>query len=180
MRRIIALLSCLAIAVLSLAHANNSIRNYVLVEETEAGSTSELLDMPIGASPNLSGAEISLKYFGPQSDSDVSIVLTLHGAKGRYTPDETLGARFFAGDTPLSKNKYRMISRVMKQDDVDIVNTHLTLEELAWLATASPVKIEIYNGDTHERYDTFVFTPTGLAQFKRFAKSVLVIKSEAN
>ena len=176
----IALLLCVAATLSFPAYAADSEKDYVFLEVTDAGATSELLDMAIGASPSLSHAEISMKYFGPQNDSDVSVVLTLHGARDRYAGDQTLGARFYAGDTPLSKSKYRMIGRVTKQGEKDIINTHLTLEELAWLASASPVKIEIYNGDTHQRYDNFVFTPTGLAQFKRFAKSVLVIKSTAN
>ena len=180
MRKSIALLLTLAAALLYPAYATGNDKDYVLVELTDGGATSELLDMPIGASPSLSQAEISMKYFGPQDDSDISVVLTLQGAKNRYSTDETLGARFYAGDTPLSKSKYRMIDRVTKQGANDIINTHLTLEELAWLATASPVKLELYNGETDQRYDTFVFTPTGLAQFKRFAKSVLVIKSAAN
>ena len=180
MRNSLALLLLSTAAFLSPAYATGNDKNYVLVETTDAGTTSELLDMPIGASPSLSQAQISMKYFGPQSDSDISVVLTLEGAKNRYSADETLGARFYAGDTPLSNSKYRMIGRVTKQGVKDIINTHLTLEEVAWLATASTAKIEIYNGETDQRYDYFVFTPTGLAEFKRFAKSVLVIKSAAN
>jgi hypothetical protein len=178
MRKSIALLLCFAL--FSPAYAAGEDKDYVLLETTEAGATSELLDMPIGASPSLSHAEISMKYFGAESDSDISVVLTLHGARDRYSGDPTLGARFYVDGTSLSKSKYRMIGRVKKQGDEDIINTHLTLEELAWLATGSPVKMEIYNGDTDQRYDTFIFTPTGLAQFKRFAKSVLIIKSTAN
>ena len=178
MRKSIALLLCFAL--FPHAYAAGDDKDYVLLEVTDSGATSELLDMPIGASPNLSHAEISMKYFGTESDSDVSVVLTVLGARDRYSGDQTLGARFYVDGTPLSKSKYRMIGRVKKQDDEDVINTHLTLEELAWLATGSPVKIEIYNGDTDQRYDTFVFTPSGLAQFKRFAKSVLVIKSAAN
>lgn len=123
------LLLFLALITSTVAYAEGV--NYVQVAVTDDGATSELLDMPIGASPNLSNAKISMKYFGPQSESDISVVLTLQGAKSRYTTGETFGARFYAGDIPLSKNKYRMIDRTSKLDDKDIINLHLTLEDIA-------------------------------------------------
>lgn len=155
-------------------------KDYVQVEIARDGATSELLNMPIAASPSLSNAQIGMKYFGPQSESDISVVLTLQGAKSRYSGKETFGARFYAGDMALSNNKFRLVDGIRKQGEKEIVNIHITPEELAWLAADSSAKIEIYNTDTGKKYDTFSFTPTGLAQLKRFAKSVLLIKSHLN
>jgi putative transposase len=169
MRNSLALLLLSTAAFLSPAYATGNDKNYVLVETTDAGTTSELLDMPIGASPSLSQAQISMKYFGPQSDSDISVVLTLEGAKNRYSADETLGARFYAGDTPLSKSKYRMIGRVTKQGVKDIINTHLTLEEVAWLARNLPLI-----ADTREVELSGIFPPGGSMKKSKFSETQIV------
>lgn len=133
--------------------------------------------MPIGMSPNLSSAEVGIKYFGVESESDVSFILILRGTNNRYSANATFGVKLYSDDLPLSKNKYRMIDSVNKEAGEETLHFYITAEELAWLAAASSVKIEIYNADTEQKYDTLYFTPTGFTQFKRFAKSVLLIRS---
>jgi hypothetical protein len=133
--------------------------------------------MPVGMSPNLSSAEIGIKYFGAQSESDISFILILRGTKNRYSANGTFGVKLYSGDIPLSKNKLRLIESVDKDEGKDTLHFHITPEEVAWLAAASSVKIEIYNSDTEQKYDTLSFTQTGLAEFKRFAKGVLLIRS---
>ncbi len=86
----------------------------------------------------------------------------------------------YSDDLPLSKNKYRIISSVDKVGGGETLHFYLTTEDLAWLATANSVKIEIYNTDTEKKYDTFSFTQAGFVQFKKFAKSVLLIRSFFN
>ena len=73
-----------------------------------------------------------------------------------------------------------MIQSVRKDMGGEILQFFIKSEELAWLATAGSAKIEIYNSDTEQKYDTLSFTPTGFAEFKRFAKSVLLIRSQFN
>ncbi|MBA2749071.1 MAG: hypothetical protein H0X72_01650 [Acidobacteria bacterium] len=150
---------------------------YVQVSATDDGFTSELLPMPIGMSPNLSGAEIGIKYFGVQSEGDISVVLILKGTKNRYSTNETFGVKLYSEDLPLSENKYRMIQSVRKDEGGEILQFNITSEEVAWLATGNSAKIEIYNSDTKRKYDTLSFTPTGFAEYKMFAKSVLLIRS---
>ncbi len=152
-------------------------KNYVRVETSENGATSELLPMPIAMTPNLSGAEIGIKYFGVQSESDLSFILWLQGTRNRYSTGGTFGVKMYSDDLPLSKNRLRVIDRIDKDGGKEVLHFHVTLEELAWLATASSVKVEIYNSDTQQRYDTVFLTQTGLSEFKRFAKSVLLIRS---
>ncbi|MGI8668528.1 MAG: hypothetical protein ACR2J3_01640 [Aridibacter sp.] len=182
MKTSITILIVLVFAVCAFGQAKKTTapKDYVQLSITDDGATSELLPMPIGMSPNLSGAEIGIKYFGVQSESDISVVLILKGTKNRYSANETFGVKFYADDIPLSKNKYRMIQSVRKGAGEEILQFFITSEDLAWLATASSAKIEIYNSDTERKYDTLSFTPTGFAEFKRFAKSVLLIRSQFN
>lgn len=155
-------------------------KDYVELIINDDGATSELLSMPLVMSPSLSGAEIGIKYFGAQSDSDISFILTLKGTKNRYSAKETFGVKVYSDDLPLSKNKYRIIQSVDKNVGGETLHFYLTTEELAWLSAANSVKIEIYNSDTEKKYDTFSFTQGGFAEFKRFAKSVLLIRSFFN
>ena len=152
---------------------------YVQVSATDDGFTSELLPMPIGMSPNLSDAKIGIKYFGAQNESetDVSFVLILKGTKNRYSGNVNFGVKAFSDTTPLSRNKYRMVQSVQKDNGGETLKFALTTEEVAWLATGSSVKFEIYNHDTDKKYDTVSFTTTGFAEYKMFVKSVLLIRS---
>src|SRR2546428_8203421 len=65
-----AVLIILLLAACTVAQPNKSAgrKNYVRVETSEDGASSELLPMPLAMTPNLSGAEIGIKYFGVQSD----------------------------------------------------------------------------------------------------------------
>ncbi len=150
------------------AKKNTAPKGFVQIATTDDGATSELLPMPIGMSANLSGAEIGIKYFGAQSESDISFVLILKGTKNRYSANGTFGVKLYSDDIPLSKNKYRIIDSVDKGVGEGTLHFHITTEELAWLAAASSVRIEIFNSDTERKYDTLSFTQTGFAEFKRF------------
>jgi hypothetical protein len=96
------------------AKKNTSPKDYVNVEISDDGATAELLPMPVGMSPNLSSAEIGIKYFGAQSESDVSFILILRGTKNRYSASGTFGVKSYSGDIPLSKNKLRLIESIDK------------------------------------------------------------------
>jgi len=159
------------------AKKNATTEDYVQVAITDDGTTSELLPMPIGMSPNLSGAEIGIKYFGVQSKGDISFILILKGTKNRYSTNETFGVKLYSDDIPLRKNRYRIVDSIDKARDGETLHFYLTTEDLAWLAMANSVKIEIYNTDTDKKYDTLSFTRTQFAEFKRFAKSVLLLRS---
>lgn len=151
---------------------------YVQLIINDEGATSELLPMPLVMSPNLSGAEIGIKYFGVESESDISFILILKGTKNRYAAKETFGVKLYSDDIPLRENKFRLIDSVDKNVGGETLHFYLTTEDLAWLATAdSSIKIEVYNSDTEKKYDSFSFTTAGFAEFKKFAKSVLLIKS---
>lgn len=155
-------------------------KDYIQLVITDDGATSELLPMPMVMSPNLSGAEIGIKYFGVKSESDISVLLILKGTKNRYSSNETFGVKLYSGDIPLSKNKYRVIDSVRKDVGGETLNFFIPSEELAWLAAAESVKIEVYDTETDRRLDTFSFTQSGFTEFKRFAKSVLLIRSQLN
>lgn len=152
-------------------------KDYVQMEITDDGATSELLPMPIGISPNLSSAEVGIKYFGVESESDVSFILILGGTNNRYSANATFGVKLYSDGISLSRNKYRMIDSVDGDAGKEILHFHVTPKELAWLVASSSVKIEIYNADAERKYDTLSFTPTGFTQLKKFAKSVLLIRS---
>ena len=60
-------------------------KNHVQATMTDEGVTSELFPMPLGMSPNLSDAKFGIKYFGTQSESDISFNLFLKGTRSRYS-----------------------------------------------------------------------------------------------
>lgn len=162
------------------AKKDDAPKEYVRVEIAGEEATSELLSMPVGVSPTLSGAEIGIKYFGVRAKSDLSFILRLSGAKDRYSAGGTFGVKLYSDEIPLSKNNYRKIEPIGKDAVREAWRFHLTTEELAWLAAANAIKIELYNSDTGQKYDTLSLTPAGVAEFKKFAKSVLLIRSYFN
>ena len=155
-------------------------KEYVRVDVAGEESTSELLPMPVGVSPNLSAADIGVKYFGVRAKSDLSVILILSGTKNRYSSGETFGVMLYSDEIPLSKSKYRKIDAVTKGEGRETLRFHITTEELAWLAAANAVKIEIYAADTQQKQDTLSLTQTGVGEFKKFSKSVLLIRSFFN
>lgn len=152
-------------------------KDYIQVIINDNETTSELLPIPLINSPSVTGAEIGIKYFGPQSDSDISFLLILKGTKNRYSSKETFGVTVYSDDVPLSKNKYRIINSVDKDVGGETLHFYLTIEELAWLSAADSVRIEVYDAEKEKKLDTFSFTRVGFVQFKKFAKSVLLIRS---
>ena len=157
--------------------AQQSKKGNVLIEVQDEAVTSELLDTKIGASAGLSSALISLKYFGPKSGSDISLVLTVVGARPRYDQMDALGLKLFAGDTALNSSKLRIVDKVNREGENDYLIAHLTTEELAWLSIDSKVQIELYTIDGEKQIASFVVLGAGMNEFKQFAKSVLLIKS---
>ena len=103
----------------------------------------------------------------------------MHGAKSRYSDDVSFGARYYAGNTPVSR-KYRVVERVTRDGDKTYLVFRMTETELAWLATESGLKIDIYDVDAETKYDSFALTAGGMSSFKSFAKSVLLIRSHLN
>ncbi len=182
MRTSIAMVIVLAFTTYAFGQAkkNTSAKDYVKVEISDDGATAELLPMPVGMSPNLSYAEIGIKYFGGQSESDISFILILRGTKNRYSVNETFGVKLYSDDIPLSKNKLRLIESVDKEAGKETLHFHITAEELAWLAAASSVRIEIHDSDTEQKHDVLFLTQSGVAQFKKFGKGVLLIRSFFN
>ena len=182
MKKSIVLLFCLVVDLFSPTYAADNNEPYIIIGNTDTGMTSELVDTPISFSnPSLSRADIGMKYFGQQSSSDISVVLTLHGAKDHYLEDQTVGARFFVDDIPLSENKYRLISSVKTEGNKNIINTHLRLDELIFLTTGNKVKIKIYsivNDETAQMHDLFLLTPTNFEKFKNFVKTIIIIKNQ--
>ena len=170
----------LSILLIAAANTAQSQQKYVEVRVEKSNATSELKEMVVGATPNLTKASVGLMYFGPESESDISFLMFLEGAKGRYSQETTYGVRLFAGDTALSPNKLRMVDRIDKDGKRDLIAIHLTTEELAWLISSDGVKIELYDADAEKRLDTLTFTPTGFRELKQFGKSVLMIKGTYN
>jgi hypothetical protein len=162
------------------AYAQGTKKSNIEVVLNDEETTSQLLDIPIAASTGLTSAHIGLKYFGPQSDSDISVVLTVVGARPRYAEGQAIGAKWFAGDMPLSQSKLRVVDRITRDGVKDILVLHITPEELAWLAGETRVKIELFNVDTNEKLAGFMVVGQAMNEFNQFAKSVLLIKSHSN
>ncbi len=152
-------------------------KDYVSVAIKDDNATSELLAMPMAFSPNLSMAEIGIKYFGPDSDSDISVLLILKGTRKRYSKGGSFGVKIFSDDIPLKANRLRGVSKVDNNKEDETLHFYITSEEVAWLATSETAKIELYDVETQAKLDTVSFTKAGFSEFKRFAKSVLLIKS---
>jgi hypothetical protein len=155
-------------------------KDYVQLSITDDGPTSELLLMPVGRSPNLIDAQIGIKYFGVKSDSDISFVLLLKGTKFRYSTGESFGVQLSVDDDPINSNRFRLVEKVAKDGNSERIHFYLTTEDLAWLATGQKLKIAIFNTDTEIKLDTLFLTPTNFQEFKRFVKSVYLIRSKFN
>jgi len=155
-------------------------KGHLQVEVTENGATSELLPIPLAVTPHLPSAEIGIKYFGVQSDSDISVLLILKGTKNLYSSKENFGVRLYSDDVPLSQTKYRKINSVDKDADTETLHFYLKSEDLAWLAASKSLRIESYLVDSEKKHHTFTFDEAALAEFKSFAKSVFLIRSHLN
>jgi len=101
----------------------------------------------------------------------------LQGAKNRYGTGETFGVVLYVDDVPMSRANARLITSVDRDAGEDVLHFQITSEEVAWLATANSLTIKTFNVETNIRYDSFVFTPLALTEFKKFAKSVHLIRS---
>jgi len=166
-----------AVSGLGQAKKNPTPKDYVVIDTSDDGATVELLPMQIGMTPNLTGAEIGIKYFGPQADSDLSFLLMLQEPGRRYyAATATFGVKLYSDDVPLSKNGYRLINWVKMDSGKEVLHFSITTEDLAWLASATSVKIEIYNSDTQQRLDTPFFTPTTLVQTEEICKGRITDK----
>jgi len=152
-------------------------KDYIQIVTKDNGTTVELLPTTIGMSPSLSSAEVSVMYFGPQSDSDISFLLILGGAKGRYSTDVTYGAKFYSDGISIRGNRYRTVNQVTRDGARDVLHLYLTTEDLAWLVVGDSVKVDVYEVDTGKKLDTFSFTSGGVTRLKEFAKAVLLTKS---
>lgn len=177
----LAFTALLALALVSsAASGQEGQKGNVLVEVGDDGATSELLDTPIGAPAGLKSALISLKYFGPNSESDISVVITVAAARPRYADMSALGAKIYAGDVALNSNKLRIVDRINREGDKDFVMLHITNEELAWLAGESKAQIELYTIEGERKIASFIVLGPAMTEFNQFAKSVLLIKSHIN
>jgi hypothetical protein len=151
--------------------------DYVNVTVGEDNATSELLRMPLGADSSSSIFDIGIMYFGPGSDSDLSAILYVKTSQARYSSGASYGVKLFIDDIPLRSNYLRGVSKVVNEKGFDRLHFHLKREELAWLATGESLRIEIFDVKTEKIQDTVSFAKPNLAEFKRFAKSVLLIIS---
>lgn len=157
---------------------NKAFKEHIeIVIKEDGGVTSELTLIPISVSLNLISAKFGAMYFGPQSESDISIIFLLMGTKERYSTGETFGVKFYADDMPPNSTKVRLINSVKNEEGGELLQFNIKLEELAWLANAKKLSFRTFNVDADANFDTLTFTNTGLAEFKEFAKSVFLIKS---
>jgi hypothetical protein len=138
--------------------------------------TSELTPIVIGGSPNLSSAKFGAKYFGQRADSDISVLLFLRGTKYRYSVDETFAVILYIDGVRMSQDKARLVSAVDKHVGEEVLHFQITTEEVAWLATANNLTFETISVESGKRIDSFVFTRGALTDFKKFAKSVQLIR----
>jgi len=150
-------------------------KDYVRVETSDEGATSELLQCRRN-DPESIWCRIGIKYFACKAKAISHSFCGLQGTRNRYSTGELSASKCipttFPEQEPSTSNQSHR-QRTRQGSSAFSCDTR----ELAWLAAASSVKIEIYNSDTQQRYDTVFLTQTGLSEFKRFAKSVLLIRS---
>jgi hypothetical protein len=152
-------------------------KDFVKVTIDDENATSELLRMPTGAYVGGVGADIGIMYFGPKSESDLSVILYMKGIRGRYSSEGSYGIKLFTDDVALRSNSLRGVQRVVKEKELDRIHFHLRREELAWLATGNTLKFEIFDMQASKQLGSVSFSKEAVAEFKRFAKSVLLIIS---
>ena len=152
----------------------------MVIRIKDDGATSELPLVPIAASPKLRSAKLGAMYFGPQSESDISIILELQGTKSRYRTDNTFGVRLSSNGIQLKNDKLRIVTAIDNIPGGDRLHFYITTEELSWLANSRALVIESMNADSGEILDAFTFTVPSLKEFKKFAESVLMIMSTYN
>lgn len=151
----------------------------VIVKLQDDNATSELPFMKMATSPALKEAQFSSMYFGPSNESDVSFLVLLVGSKVKYDSGKAWAVRIVIDDIPLSKDKARGVRSIRKSMGGDLLGFHVTTEEVAWMATGKSIAFSIV--DTARdggSPDTITFSPTGIAEFKKFAQSILLIRSQ--
>jgi hypothetical protein len=148
----------------------------VNVSIDDDGATSELPFIPIAGPVGVKDAQFSAMYFGPQSDSDISLLILAKFQRPRYGGKRTFAVKFLIDETNLSKN-LRLINRVVADEDGESLQFSITTEELAWLVLGDRLEITVYDGDSQQKLDTYRFTANGLKELKSFAKSVLILRS---
>lgn len=175
---IIIILVC-AFVIFGQSKPNTLASSNILVEVTDDGATSELLPIAVGMTPNLTEAKIGIKYFGTESESDISFILIFKGTKSRYRTNKAFGVQLLIDDVPLSSSKYRIVDSVEETTGGETIHFYITTEDLAWLATAAKIKIALFQTDTNTKMDMILFTPANVIELKKFAKSVYLIRSKS-
>lgn len=171
------LFAMFALSVIAVNAQNARNNGYVNVTVGDENATSELLRMPLGSEGTSADFDIGIMYFGPSSDSDLSTILYMNGSRARYSSESAYGVKLITDDIALRSNHLRGVLRVVKEKGYDRLHFHLKREELAWLATGERIRIEVYDTQNAKLFDSISFTRSNVAEFKRFAKSVLLITS---
>lgn len=167
----------LLILTLCLPLAGQKTNVEIAVQDDNA--TSELPFIQMAMRPGMKNVQFSAMYFGPKSESDVSFLLLLVGSKTPYDNKTTYAVRVLIDDVPLKADKARMVRSVKKETGGFLVSFHVTTEEVAWMATGSRLTFSLINTDdaVEKETDVAMFTPAGLTEFKKFAQSILLIRS---
>lgn len=167
----------LILGVVSAVAQKPTAKDFVVVTTAEDNATAELTRMPIGVSSVGNATDIGIMYFGPNKDSDISFILFLKPAKNRYSVEGSYGIRFYTDDVALKQDKVRDLSKVANDKDNDRLHFYLTSEEVAWLATGSKFRIELVDVKLWKTVESIQFSNAAAAEFKRFARSILLINS---
>jgi len=165
-------------AVAQKASSTPAAKTKVTIAMTDRGPTSELPFIPIGMPIGVTKAEISAKYFGPQSDSDISFIVLAKSARLRYSGSRTFGISFLIDEVPL-KSPLRMVNRVSADTRGESLQFFVTTEDLAWLTLGDKLEFVVHDADSGLKLDTFHLTAGGRDELKKFAKSVLLLRSMA-
>lgn len=109
----------------------------------------------------------------------MSFLILLIGSKTPYDSETTFAVRIMINDIPLKSDRARMVQSVKKHLGGDLIGFHVTTEEVAWMATGSRLSLALINIDAENKETHVVtFTPAGVAELKKFAESMMIIRSK--
>ncbi len=116
-------------------------------------------------------------YFGTKSDSDVSVILRLKGAKKRYQGAQSFGVKIIIDQIPLKSESVRLVRKVQDSPSGEMLHFYVTADEVAWMAIGNSLTFEVQEADNGTKYDVLTTTVSTMNELKKFAQSILLIKS---
>lgn len=149
----------------------------IVINMNDGETSSEMLPIMIGFGKGLTSAKFGAKYFGPQSESGISIILLLAGTGKTYQPQTDYGLEFIIDDINLNKGKFRLVNKLDNDEGYRVLQFIISTEEFAWMISGDKLQLNVYNLEEKKMLHYVTITPSMMRELKAFGKSVILIRS---